>query len=195
MEAPVTAPRRYLWTDAFAVMTWTGLHERTGQRRYLELALRLIEQVHQVLGAHRTDNAHPTGRGLRIGKPLAEREVDEPYDPELEWERDGQYYHYLLSPLGRGAPARRAPRVRLSGRRAATDVLEEAASLGLETETRDLARLCEGRRWAAASRRARGREPGAAAIGAFGRRVGRFLARPLNQAAATWTGHREGAIA
>src|SRR5437867_3400605 len=23
--------RRYLWTDAFAVMTWVGLHERTGQ--------------------------------------------------------------------------------------------------------------------------------------------------------------------
>jgi hypothetical protein len=72
-------PRRYLWTDAFAVMTWVGLGE-------LELARRLIEQVHAVLGAE---------KGVRIGKPLPERAPHEPYDPELEWERDGQYYHYL----------------------------------------------------------------------------------------------------
>src|SRR5918992_1420948 len=87
--------RRYLWTDAFAVMTWVGLHERTGERRFLDLAERLVAQVHDVLGAHREDDAHPTARGLRIGKPLPERAPHEPYDPELEWERDGQYYHYL----------------------------------------------------------------------------------------------------
>jgi hypothetical protein len=89
------SPRRYLWTDAFAVMTWIGLHERTGERRFLDLAQRLIAQVHQVLGAHRADDAHPTQRGLRIGKLRPEREPQQPYDPELEWERDGQYYHYL----------------------------------------------------------------------------------------------------
>jgi hypothetical protein len=88
-------PRRYLWTDAFAVMTWVGLHERIGEERFLDLAQRLIVQVHEILGAHRTDDAHPTAVGLRIGKPLPERRPDEPYDPELEWERDGQYYHYL----------------------------------------------------------------------------------------------------
>src|SRR5947207_4495827 len=88
-------PRRYLWTDAFAVMTWVGLFERSGERRFLDLARRLVDQVHEVLGAHRGDSAHPTARGLRIGKPLREREAHEPYDPEQEWERDGQYYHYL----------------------------------------------------------------------------------------------------
>ena len=31
-------PCRYLWTDAFAVMTWIGLHEETGEARYLDLA-------------------------------------------------------------------------------------------------------------------------------------------------------------
>jgi hypothetical protein len=102
--------RRYLWTDAFAVATWAGLHGRSGEPRFLELARRLVEQVHEVLGRHRDDDPrrgwisgldeangalHPTARGLRIGKPLRERRTDEPYDAELEWERDGQYYHYL----------------------------------------------------------------------------------------------------
>src|SRR5438477_4216631 len=87
-------PCRYLWTDAFAVMTWIGLHEETGEARYLDLASRLVAQVHDVLGVSR-DPQHPTARGLRIGKPLPERAPDEPFDPELEWERDGQYYHYL----------------------------------------------------------------------------------------------------
>jgi hypothetical protein len=32
---------------------------------------------------------------LRIGKPLKERQVGEPIDEQLEWDRDGQYFHYL----------------------------------------------------------------------------------------------------
>ena len=88
-------PRRYLWTDAFAVYTWLGLYLDRGERRFLELAKRLIAQVHEVLGAHNPDPAHPTARGLRIGKRLPERAAGEPYDPDLEWDRDGQYYHYL----------------------------------------------------------------------------------------------------
>jgi hypothetical protein len=88
-------PRRYLWTDAFAVMTWVGLHEQTHDKRFLDLALRLVDQVHEVLAPHPADKDHPMARGLRIGKPLPERRPDEPYDPGLEWERDGQYYHYL----------------------------------------------------------------------------------------------------
>jgi hypothetical protein len=32
---------------------------------------------------------------LRIGKPLRERRLDEPIDEQREWDRDGQYFHYL----------------------------------------------------------------------------------------------------
>ena len=38
---------------------------------------------------------HPTLGCLRIGKKLAERQPDEPFDNHLEWDRDGQYFHYL----------------------------------------------------------------------------------------------------
>ena len=38
---------------------------------------------------------HPTAGGLRIGKPLPERGAREPIDERLEWDRDGQYFHYL----------------------------------------------------------------------------------------------------
>lgn len=38
---------------------------------------------------------HPTKSGLRIGKKLNERQPGEPFDERLEWDRDGQYYHYL----------------------------------------------------------------------------------------------------
>lgn len=89
------AARRYLWTDAFAVMTWIGLYEASREPRFLELARALIAQVHEVLAPRPLESLHPTAHGLRIGKPLAERAPHEPYDPELEWERDGQYYHYL----------------------------------------------------------------------------------------------------
>ncbi|MGN6543616.1 MAG: hypothetical protein ACTHK7_01090 [Aureliella sp.] len=103
-------PRRYLWTDAYAVCNYLGLARQTGEDKYLQLAERLVEQVHFILGRHRDDDPrcgwisglpdakgtdHPTQGGLRIGKELLERGVGEPYDPDLEWERDGQYYHYL----------------------------------------------------------------------------------------------------
>lgn len=87
-------PRRYLWTDAHAVMTWVGLHEVAPDQRYLGLASRLVTQVHAVLGVS-GDAEHPTSRGLRIGKRLLERAPNEPYDAQREWERDGQYFHYL----------------------------------------------------------------------------------------------------
>ena len=104
------AKRRYLWTDAFAVCNFVGLARATGEARYSELALRLVEQVHHVLGRHREDDSrsgwisglsehdgelHPTRGGLRIGKRLAERLPGEPIDEQLEWDRDGQYFHYL----------------------------------------------------------------------------------------------------
>jgi hypothetical protein len=38
---------------------------------------------------------HPTIGGLRIGKALPERGVDDPLDQQLAWDRDGQYFHYL----------------------------------------------------------------------------------------------------
>ncbi len=102
-------PTRYLWTDAFAVCTLLGLHSAGGEMPR-QLALRLVDQVHQTLGRHRPDDRrsgwisgldereghrHPTLGGLRIGKPLPERGPDEPYDPRREWDRDGQYFHYL----------------------------------------------------------------------------------------------------
>jgi len=102
--------RRYLWTDAFAVCNYLGLYAATGEKRDLETAVGLVDRVHGVLGRHRPDDArtgwisgldeeegarHPTAGGLRIGKGTPERAADEPYDPHREWDRDGQYYHYL----------------------------------------------------------------------------------------------------
>jgi hypothetical protein len=103
-------PRRYLWTDAHAVCNFLSLYRRTKNDRYKQLALSLIDQVHWVLGRHRHDDQrsgwisglsdelgrnHPTAGGLRIGKKLNERGANEAYDDRLEWDRDGQYFHYL----------------------------------------------------------------------------------------------------
>jgi len=103
-------PRRYLWTDSFAVCNFLGLYQLTGEVKYKELALRLVEQVHYVLGRHRDDDrrtgwisglseregkAHPTAGGLRIGKKMNERTPSDRFNERLEWDRDGQYYHYL----------------------------------------------------------------------------------------------------
>ena len=110
LEPVSKTPRRYLWTDAFAVCNFLELWRRTGVEKYKELALNLIDQVHKVLGRHRDDDfrqgwisgldedkgrKHPTRGGLRIGKGLSERKPGDPLDEQLEWERDGQYFHYL----------------------------------------------------------------------------------------------------
>jgi len=103
-------PRRYLWTDAFAVCNYLQLYRHYGDDHYLQLALKLVDQVHHTLGKYREDSGHrgwlsgldeeqarlhPTRGGLRIGKKLNERQPDEAFDDRLEWDRDGQYFHYL----------------------------------------------------------------------------------------------------
>jgi len=103
-------PQRYLWTDAFAVCNYLGLARASGEPQYTRLARQLVKQVHDVLGRHRDDDSrsgwisglseadgkrHPTRGGLRIGKPQPERGLHEPYDERSEWDRDGQYFHYL----------------------------------------------------------------------------------------------------
>ena len=103
-------PQRYLWTDAFAVCNYLELFRQTGDTTWREMALRLIDQVHHMLGRYRGDDPrtgwisglpeqegelHPTLGGLRIGKSYRERGPAEPYNERREWDRDGQYYHYL----------------------------------------------------------------------------------------------------
>lgn len=103
-------PRRYLWTDAFAVCNFLGLYRQMGDDNFKSQALLLVEQVHTLLGRHRADDdrsgwisglsenegrRHPTSGGLRIGKKFNERSLTDPFDDRLEWDRDGQYYHYL----------------------------------------------------------------------------------------------------
>ncbi len=102
--------QRYLWTDAFAVCNFLELFERTGDQKYRRFATELIDQVHRGLGRFRADDVrtgwisgcdeesgrlHPTAGGLRIGKPRKERNPGEPLDEHLEWDRDGQYFHYV----------------------------------------------------------------------------------------------------
>ncbi len=104
------SPIRYLWTDAHAVCNFLSLYQTSGDAQFRHLAIDLINQVHHVLGKHRADDTrrgwisglsaidgeqHPTAGGLRIGKTLNERGVNEAFDDHLEWDRDGQYFHYL----------------------------------------------------------------------------------------------------
>ena len=103
-------PRRYLWTDAFAVCNYLELFRQTGDVDDIQLALKLVDQVHFTLGRFHKDSKnsgwlsgldeeqarlHPTIAGLRIGKQLNERQANEVYEDQLEWDRDGQYFHYL----------------------------------------------------------------------------------------------------
>ncbi len=103
-------PQRYLWNDAFGVCNFLGFYEETGDGKFRDLALQLIGQVHSTLGRYRKDDSrvgwisglegeearlHPTAGGLRIGKQLRERKLTEPLNERLEWDRDGQYFHYL----------------------------------------------------------------------------------------------------
>ncbi|KAI1106238.1 hypothetical protein F4804DRAFT_301266 [Jackrogersella minutella] len=87
---------RYLWTDAFSVVNFITLsREQSGahsRELYLELARRLADTVHSVLGRTRSGilrlpgatDQEPLKGGLRIGKLDSE-------GPD----GDGQYYHYL----------------------------------------------------------------------------------------------------
>ncbi len=103
-------PRRYLWTDAFAVCNYLELYQQTGKQSFLQSALELVDQVHRILGRHRKDSVHsgwlsgldeedaqrhPTQGGLRIGKRLGEPQPGEPVNESLHWDQDGQYFHYL----------------------------------------------------------------------------------------------------
>jgi len=107
LDPEFSQPVRYLWTDAFAVCNYIGLYNLTHEMEYFKLGSKLINQVHHVLGKNRGNNGwisgmdndegeiHPTVGGLRIGKKLDERELNQKYDEVLEWEMDGQYYHYI----------------------------------------------------------------------------------------------------
>ncbi len=105
-----STPRRYLWTDAFAVCTYLSLHRERADEKFLVRARALVDQVHDVLGAYADNDprsgrvggrseqeyaASPTRAGLRIGKHQPEREPGEAFDERREWDRDGQYFHYL----------------------------------------------------------------------------------------------------
>lgn len=127
MEDFAARGNRYLWTDAFAVGNYLTLAQMTGEARWEKRALDLVHDVHHVLGRHRPDDArrgwisglsedegerHPTQGGLRIGKRFPERLVTDPYNADLEWHRDGQYFHYLtkwMHALGRAARAADRP--------------------------------------------------------------------------------------
>lgn len=112
-------PRRYLWTDAFAVCNYLGLetndpaggnqHKPAGGNQ-VEIAKQLVDQVHHVLGRHREDDPRsgwisgldesdgeraPTRGGLRIGKPSNEPPPEQPEASDSHWNQDGQYFHYL----------------------------------------------------------------------------------------------------
>jgi hypothetical protein len=101
---------RYLWTDAFAVQTFFGLYHEFQEETYKNYAFKLIDIVHETLGSYHPGDyrkgnfsglsgeeakKHPTAGGLRIGKKLPERESGQPFNERLEWERDGQYFHYI----------------------------------------------------------------------------------------------------
>lgn len=110
LDPTLQNPKRYLWTDTFAVCNYLELYKQTKDESFLTLALNLVNQVHHTLGRYSTDDSrngwisglsgedgelHPTIGGIRIGKELNERLPDEPFDQRREWDRDGQYYHYL----------------------------------------------------------------------------------------------------
>jgi DUF2075 family protein len=92
------ASRRYLWTDAFAVQAFFGLLRTLGDEKYRQQAIRLIDFVHEHLGKFHLQDSRTgwiSGMDEQAGKELPERQKDQSYNSRLEWERDGQYFHYL----------------------------------------------------------------------------------------------------
>ncbi|HEY4175464.1 MAG TPA: hypothetical protein VGM90_01470 [Kofleriaceae bacterium] len=95
--------KRALWADAFAVCNFVALDR-------VSLAGELVDTVHRTLGRHRDDDGragwlsgfsgveailHPTRAGLRSGMPRQERGPLDTLVEGDEWDRDGQYFHYL----------------------------------------------------------------------------------------------------
>ncbi len=84
---------RYLWTDAYGVLSLLSLYEETKDVHYRTLAETLVNDTHAELAHKRHLNEwldgasedHPTMAGLRIGKEEDEGRPD----------GDGQYFHYL----------------------------------------------------------------------------------------------------
>lgn len=54
-------PRRYLWTDAFAVCNFLELYRQTGDKTYEQYAIGLVNQAHDVLGRYREDDPRTAG--------------------------------------------------------------------------------------------------------------------------------------
>lgn len=116
--------RRYLWTDAFGVLSYISIAKRyetdnkpEEAQKYTQAANILIDVVHECLGKPRSSSPvdamspstiSPTGYvGLRIGK------VDTRQATDYGMHYDGQYWHYIdkwlfaLSRCGRNEEARR----------------------------------------------------------------------------------------
>ena len=108
--APANAhPRRYLWTDAFAVCNYLelfagpmmkpiGIWLYASSIRCIIPSAGTAKTIPDAAGSAALMSRRVSGirpGGLRIGKQLNERRPDEPPNERLEWDRDGQYYHYL----------------------------------------------------------------------------------------------------
>ena len=74
-------PKRYLWTDAFAVCNFLGLSLEQRDERALDLALRLVDQTHRVLGKHRPDDPRE-GWLSGLGEACLLYTSPSPRDPE-----------------------------------------------------------------------------------------------------------------
>jgi len=77
--------QRYLWTDALVVCNFLGLARLTGERSYADFALRLVDQVHHVLGRYRADDTRAgwiSGPVKVVGSnPAPEPPGKQPPDP------------------------------------------------------------------------------------------------------------------
>eukprot|EP01062_Namystynia_karyoxenos_P003069 TRINITY_DN11081_c0_g1_i3.p1 TRINITY_DN11081_c0_g1~~TRINITY_DN11081_c0_g1_i3.p1 ORF type:complete len:362 (+),score=97.10 TRINITY_DN11081_c0_g1_i3:81-1166(+) len=91
--------RRYLWTDAFAVLNFVSMAHRAESPECREALLgaagKLVSAVHECLGRPRSPEfpMAPDGsggyKGLRIGKEQARKQSD------AGMSYDGMYWHYL----------------------------------------------------------------------------------------------------
>ena len=97
-------PRRYLWTDSFAVCNYLTFYRQSGEQQFLKQALSLVDRVHWTLGQQRIDGMRSgwlsnldedqarqnTTRGrLRIWQRLDKRRAKENGSAPLDWDPKG----------------------------------------------------------------------------------------------------------